>query len=333
MNRNMIIAITVIVAAVLLSFGAWYFLGPGPVFASESASVIIGERPYEANALFYIAEDQGFFTENGLNVTMRSYPSVPYALNALVNGEVDIGLGSEYAVAGKILDDEHLRIAGSIARFETMFLMGRRDRGIENISDLKGKRIGLTRNAIGEFYLGRFLDLNGLSIQDVTLVNTPPTQQLQALTNGSVDALVAGTNIDTIKEQFGSSLAIWSVQNSQNGFIVVAGRDEYVAGHPEEIKRLLKSLVQAEKYAIDHPEEAEKIVQERLNYTDDYMAEVWPEHRFSVSLEQSLLIAMNDEARWMMANNLTNATKIPDFRNSIVTEGLRDVRPDVVTIR
>jgi hypothetical protein len=45
MNRNMIIAITVIVAAVLLSFGAWYFLGPGPVFASESASVIIGNDP------------------------------------------------------------------------------------------------------------------------------------------------------------------------------------------------------------------------------------------------------------------------------------------------
>jgi NitT/TauT family transport system substrate-binding protein len=51
-----------------------------------------------------------------------------------------------------------------------------------------------------------------------------------------------------------------------------------------------------------------------------------------VTLDQSLILAMEDEARWMIANNLTNATEVPDFRNYIYEEGLRAVRPGSVNI-
>lgn len=59
---------------------------------------------------------------------------------------------------------------------------------------------------------------------------------------------------------------------------------------------------------------------------------MWPEHQFSLTLDQSLLIAMNDEGRWMIKNNLTTEKVIPDFRNYIYTEGLEEVEPGSVNI-
>jgi NitT/TauT family transport system substrate-binding protein len=57
-----------------------------------------------------------------------------------------------------------------------------------------------------------------------------------------------------------------------------------------------------------------------------------PEHQFSLSLDQSLITAMEDEGRWMIANNMTNASNVPDLRNYIYEDGLEAVRPGSVNI-
>ncbi len=41
---------------------------------------------------------------------------------------------------------------------------------------------------------------------------------------------------------------------------------------------------------------------------------------------------MEDEARWMIANNLTNATAVPDFRRYLYTDGLNAVKTGAVNI-
>jgi NitT/TauT family transport system substrate-binding protein len=298
----------------------------------EPESIIIGENVYEANALFYIAQDRGYFANNGINVTMQPYESVTKVFDGLQNKEVDAGLASEFVLSGRLLDKASISIIGSIDRFESLYIIGRKDKGIQNISDLKGKRIGLTRQAIGEFYLGRFLNLNGMSITDVKLVDATPPQQLEAITNGTVDALVAGRNIDIIKERFGDSIVTWSVHNNQPGFILIGGRSDWLAEHPGQINKLLKSLVQAEEYLVNHPSEAMAIVQKRLNYTDAQIASAWLQHRLAVTLDFSLITAMNDEARWMMDNNLTTEKTVPDFKDYIYLDGLRAVKPEAVSI-
>jgi NitT/TauT family transport system substrate-binding protein len=62
------------------------------------------------------------------------------------------------------------------------------------------------------------------------------------------------------------------------------------------------------------------------------MDTVWPQNRFGLSLDQSLVLAMEDEARWTIANNMTNATAMPDFGKYIYTESLAKVRPGSINI-
>jgi NitT/TauT family transport system substrate-binding protein len=83
---------------------------------------------------------------------------------------------------------------------------------------------------------------------------------------------------------------------------------------------------------IRNPDQARIILQKKFNFNDDYMALIWPEHQFSLTLDQGLVAAMEDEARWMIANGLTTEKQIPDFLNYIYVDGLEAVKPQVVNI-
>ena len=325
-------SIAISAALVMVGSAAWPFPDSSHTYPGKPESVIIGEKPFESSALVYITEDQGYFAGNGLNVTMQNYDSAPLAINGLGKQETDIALSSEFAVTENILNEENISVIGCVDRFLQIYLIGRKDRGIECISDLKGKKIGTSIGGSGVFYLGRFLDLHGMSMQDITLVDLPTSQYVNSLANGSVDALITGIYFDQIQEQLSSNAVIWAVQSNQPGYWVISCQSDWAASHPEQINRLLKSLNQAEEYTIKHPEEAKAVVQKKLNFTDAYLESIWPKHQFSLALDQSLIAAMEDEARWMISNNLTAKKTVPDFTDYIYTKGLEEVKPDAVNI-
>ena len=332
--KKIIASIAVVVALVMVGSGAWPFPNLGSTDSGTSESITIGITPSEPYELIFIAEDQGYFAENGLNVTMRNYETTPKAFDGMLNGDVDIAFTGEYTAVTKAFENKGFVVIGCIDKYQTVYLYGRKDRGIENASDLNGKKIGLTRRALVEFFLGRFLDLHGMSIKDITVVDLQPSQYVDALANGSVDSIVATDFfIDQCKERLGSNLILLPIQCSQNGYFVTACRSDWAASHPEQINRFLKSLAQAEEFTIDHPTEAKAILQKRLNFTEEHIATIWPEHQFALTLDQSLLIAMNDEGLWMIRNNLTKEKTLPDFSKYIYTQGLREVKPDAVNIR
>src|SRR5208283_760536 len=175
--RKYIIVSLIIIAIVLLGLGVmWKNMNSSSSNAGAQAPITIGDTPYEYSGLIYIAENKGFFSENGLNITDRDYSSGPETIRGLLDNETNIGLASEYAFVQNQFGNENLQIIGTIDTYNEIYIIGRRDKGIENVSDLKGKIIGTTLGGSGEFYLGRFLELNGLTIKDVILVDLLPSQ-------------------------------------------------------------------------------------------------------------------------------------------------------------
>ena len=73
-------------------------------------------------------------------------------------------------------------------------------------------------------------------------------------------------------------------------------------------------------------------MQKRLGYDDAYIAKVWKDNLFSLSLDHSLVAAMEDEARWMITNKLTAEKKVPDFLDYIDLDGLKAIKPEAVNI-
>jgi NitT/TauT family transport system substrate-binding protein len=135
---------------------------------------------------------------------------------------------------------ESLRCLGSIASVDNIQMMGRKDRGIFQPGDLKGKRIGIPLGTIAEFFLGRFLTFNSLSLRDVELINLNPSDLTEALADGRVDAVIVWEPwVYGIKERMGDKIASWSGQTGQKYYNVLVSTDQFIKAKPAVWKRCL----------------------------------------------------------------------------------------------
>jgi aliphatic sulfonates family ABC transporter substrate-binding protein len=287
----------------------------------------------EGSALVLVAENQGFLKQNGINVTINHYDTGPIVINELLKGNIDIAYAGEYPFVGSAFRRENIQSIGVVDKCQNEYVVGRKDLGIESISDLKGKTIALPKGTLAEFYLGQFLILHGINMSDITTINMTLAKSIDALANGDVDAVVNWEPHTTrAKESLGSNAVAWSVQNGQNSYYLLICRGDWIKENPELVKQFLKSLVQAEEFTKNNPEEAIKIVKNKVNFTDAYIETVWKLNQFSLSLDNSLVVTMENEARWMINNWLTTETVTPDFLNYVYLEGLTSVKPESVNI-
>jgi len=325
----------VIIVIAAFGFTTWFYLSSRGDYVGDVESVNVVYPKFESLALFWVAEDQSFFIKNGIKITSSTYPSGAATLDALVNGEGDVAVGiAELPLVGKALQGENISAFGSIDRSEFIYLVCRRDSGIVNASDLAGKRVGSASGTVAEFYLGRYLELHGMSMESIVFVDVrTPEEWVNAVVNGDIEAVsIAQPAVNAIIEHLGENAVVLPVQSNQLTYSLLISQNDWIAEHPELVKRFLRALYQAEEYLRNHPNEAKAIVKNHMNFTDGYMETVWRQNRYSLSLDQSLVLAMEDEARWMINNGLKDKAEVPDFLKHIYAEGLESVKPEAVGV-
>jgi NitT/TauT family transport system substrate-binding protein len=290
--------------------------------------------PTELNALFYVAEAQKLFTANGLHVTLKEgYDSGASAAAGMLNGEADIALAAEFPIVRQVFNKKDITSFGTITKYENTYISWRTDSGIRTIQDLKGKKVGVTLKTISEFYLGRTLDLNGVNIQQVTLIDTRAPDSEKAIAGREVDAVATWEPwVAQINQRMGKEVITMPLQGGQYAYWNLVSTSGWIKNHPNVIKRLIKSLVQAESYLASHQNEAKAIVRKRMNFNDAYLEMIWQRYQFSISLDQSLITAMEDEARWMIKNNLAEKKEVPNFLDYIHEDALKAVKPEEVNV-
>jgi NitT/TauT family transport system substrate-binding protein len=332
-RTNAIIGIAVIVMLVIAGAALWNTMD-GDTPQESTGSLTLGVYAGDTSSLVYIAHEQGFFGAHRLNVTLREYNSGKAAYDALLTGDVDVATATEFVYVSNSFAHHNLSIMGSIAITDEMNkLVARRDHGITAPDDLAGMTIGVTEKSAAEFYLGTFLLFNNLSLHDVTVVDLTPGQIVENLSNGGIDAaLTWEPNVYHVQQQLGSDAITWPAQSDQDFYFVLASHDAWIANHAAIAEQLLAALVDAEQYVASHEHEARRYIREYFNNTEAYLDVVWPIQRFRVTLPQALLLAMEQEAGWLIEQGLVSATAIPNYYDDIYQQGLRAVQPDAVTI-
>jgi NitT/TauT family transport system substrate-binding protein len=328
-----IVGIIVILIFAIAGTAALYIYNSKQEQAKIVGSVTLGFVGGEYAAGIYIADELRLFADNGINVALRPFGIGLASYKAMLKGEVDISGPTEYVVVGGALRHEKVHIISSIVKVDLLSIIGRKDHGIGKVSDLAGKRIGLPRNTIAEFYLGRFLDLHGLSIRDVVPVEMNYSEGVESIKKGVIDAVVTLPPFyDSIKSASGANVVEWPAQSGYWHFGVLTSTDDWIARNPDLVVRLLRAIDQANLYIVQHPQEAKAIVQKRLNLDAASIDRAWQRLSYTISLEQSLIAAMEDEARWMIKNKLTMEKDVPDFLDYIYMDGLKAVKPEAVKI-
>jgi NitT/TauT family transport system substrate-binding protein len=317
----------------VLSFGSGFLSCSNRGYSGEPETINFGANLSGSCGLVYIAQERGFFADQGLTVNIKNYDSGSAAIDAVLNGEMDIAWSSEFRLVRGAFNKERISALAIINTFTDQFVFGRIASGIKNIADLKGKKIGVPRNTITEFYLTLFLMFNGIRLSDVFLVDLLPAQAMDALTSGEVDAAVVWEPYSSqIKMQLADKTVSWSVQKAQPGFGVISSRNDWLAEHPQTAVRFLEALVRAEDYLDRNTNSARRIIQTRLNYDDTAMETVLAECQFLLVLQQPFILAMEDEARWMISSNLTTGKIVPNFLDYVYADGLKAVKPGAFRI-
>jgi NitT/TauT family transport system substrate-binding protein len=178
------------------------------------------------------------------------------------------------------------------------------------------------------------LELNGMNLQDLTVVDLKtPSEWVNAVVDGDIDAVVtAQPHANLARDGLGPEAVVWSAQSSRPMYALMIATEAWIKAHPERVNRFLESLMQAEEYVIRNPAEAKAILRKRLNLDAADVETVWSQNQYGLSLDQSLITAMEDEARWMIKNGLTSEKDIPDFLSYLYLDGLKAMKPEAVSI-
>ena len=212
-------------------------------------------------------------------------------------------------------------------------IIARKDKGILTPRDLKGRRIAVTSGTLLDFFVDAFLVTQGIAKKSITRVNMTPEEMAEAMERGEVDAIAAWSYVlIQAQKRLGDKGITFTDEDVYTQTFNIVTTQDYIRTHPENVNKVLRALVKAEKFADQKPAEAQTAVADFCNMDKAVIAGMWPLENFSVTLDQSLLFALEDEARWAIKGGLTDKTKVPNFLNFIYSEGLESVKPDAVRI-
>ena len=287
----------------------------------------------DTGALVYIAQEQGYFVDNGLDVLIKDYESGKAAADALIAGEADISTSADFVLVSNSFEHDNLRVLGTVALAKTVELVTRKDTGINQPGDLKGKKVGTTCKSAAEFFLGTFLTFNNLSLQDIEIVDLKPSEIVDAVVNGDIDAgFTWEPNIFEVKSRLGANTISWPGQSGQDFYFILLTKEKFIEENPQVIERFLRALIRAEEFAKENEAETKKFVETKFNYESSYIDYIWQRHDFTVVLPQALIVGMEDQARWSIDNKLIDATQTPNYLDYIYMDALEEIKPKSIGI-
>jgi NitT/TauT family transport system substrate-binding protein len=324
-----------LILAALLGSYAWKGQTPPaqPSGPPESMTIAANTR-YAGTGLVFIAQVKGYFANEGLNVTLQPYTTGKDALDAALERRAELATVADIPIMFAVMKGHPVSIVATIFTDEKdPGVIGRKDKGVLTLAHLSGKRIGVTLGTSGHFMLDALLIRQKLSTDDVTLHDLQPQELADALLRGDVDAVATWEPyLGALQTQLGANGMILDSKEIYEVPFNIAGTRDYVVSHPEMIKKLVRALVRAERLCKDEPDTARQIIASAINVSLENLQALWPSYRFNVTLDQSLLLTLEDETRWAIKNKLTNRTNIPNYLDHVYLDALEAVTPAAVTV-
>ncbi|MGO9118677.1 MAG: ABC transporter substrate-binding protein [Desulfomonilaceae bacterium] len=286
-------------------------------------------HPEDLAALIWIAEDQGYFSANGLKINTKTYDAGVKAAKDLLAGKLDLATATDFVVARSILNRDDLRIICNICEVggETIKIAARKDHGITQLSDIRGKRIGVSRGTIGEFALDLLLVIQNIPIREIEKVDLLPPEQMKAISEGKVDAVIIWEPFySKISRELGANCVSWPVQSIQNYYWLLLGTAEGIRKRPQALRNFVASLVSAEKFMKNRMDESTRMIARKLG--PNHIESLWSGLRFAVGLDDSMSLIVKAEMRWMNPDVHAKDSGVPDILPFIYFDALNSVQPE-----
>jgi putative hydroxymethylpyrimidine transport system substrate-binding protein len=248
----------------LLAAVALAGLAAAPVRAQEAApepaslTVLLEWFVNPDHAPLVIAEELGYFDEQGLDVSLiaPSDPSAPPRL--LAAGQADMAIHYQTTLYLDHAAGLPLKRFGTLVETPLNMIMVRADGPIETLADLRGKRIGYSVSGFEEAMVSTMLASQGLEPEDIEFINVNFALSTSLL-SGQVDA-VAGAyrnfEMTQIRLAGGEGRGFFPEENGVPPYdeLIYVTRDDLI--NDPRLPRFLDAVEKATLYLTNHPQEA-----------------------------------------------------------------------------
>ncbi|MDO5723240.1 MAG: ABC transporter substrate-binding protein [Flaviflexus sp.] len=208
---------------------------------------------------FYVAEDRGYFDEEGLNVTLRHHGAQEGLFTALSSGDEDVVFAgaAELVVAA----DEGLEAQSFATMYQSypLAVIVPEASDISQPADLAGRSLGIP-GEFGENYIALLAMQADTEIPDLDVKSIGYTQ-MAALTRGDVDAVIGYVNNDAVSMST-QGFDVRTIPLADDLPLVSVGleaRPDTIDERGEELAGLLRALDKAVAFAEDNREETLEI--------------------------------------------------------------------------
>ncbi|WP_035241607.1 ABC transporter substrate-binding protein, partial [Desulfobacter vibrioformis] len=229
---------------------------------AEGPPIIIATGWGAMDGTVNIAQEKGFFTEQGINTTItsmgRGSKIAGLEFQAYLQGKVDATCNTCLRIVRSNFNTSDHVIIGTLSYSDNqMKLLARKSAGITNISDLKGKKIALPRAGFAHFYLEKFLLFNGLTLDDVEEVFVGKKEIPGTIERGLAHATMQhGVPIAETKKILGEDYVIFQNPAIHRKTCQLVVPRKWVAEHREQAKGMLRAILKAEEFIKTHMDES-----------------------------------------------------------------------------
>ena len=218
----------------------------------------VGYLPVTGHAKYFVAQEQGLFKKEGLDVELVEFQNSADGINAVIAGKLDVGTFGTTAPLLFYSKGSDIKIIGGVMGQDAALVVKPELAGtIRGIEDLKGRKVATVRLASGDAVLrGALKDAKISWKNDLKIfeLKNPPAV-IEAVKSGQVDAGLVWGPHDIRAEQQGLKIVVRSGELSPSHpccRVIVSGaklKDAAV------LERFLRAVLQAEKYAGEHRKE------------------------------------------------------------------------------
>lgn len=270
-------------------------MGTGVLFLAASSTACrkpAPEDPGEVRVAYlqiipslpvFVAQEQGLFEKEGLQLKSIVLSSSNDVVNAMVAGQADLlpavslvpVIHLEIQSPGRVRIFSHSRMNDSNALDK---IVVRDSSPLRTVQDLGSRKMGVFPGTAPSRLLAAFLRKHGVDPATVRMVQLPPQAQISALESGAVDALYAYEPVTTsalvhggYRQLFGSVNA--DLLNPCPVGVSVVSR-EFERGHPVRAERAVRALQNGLDYMAAHRAESRALLTKYIKLSPEIAARV-----------------------------------------------------------
>ena len=249
----------------LLGLGA---LASTPSFAQSASGVKEIRIGYQKTGVLTVAKGLGFldqrFEKDGIKVKWVEFSFGPPLLEALNAGSLDYGYtGDSPPIFAQAARANLLYVGAIPARGYGQAIITLPNSPIKQITDLKGKKVGVAKASSAHNLLIAALESNGLSFKDIEPAYLAPADAAAAFATGAIDAWSIWDPFFAIAEQQGRGARVLPIDRAataQNSFFL--GNREFTNKNPDIIKAINEEVARATQWVNDNRDKAAQVFAE-----------------------------------------------------------------------